>query len=61
MYKLARCQISGVKDYMMPKQTGDYRRGIIEVRYSGQQFFNKWCCGNFQSNSCLGDHSLVEI
>ena len=31
MYKLARCQISGVKDYMMPKQTGDYRRGIIEV------------------------------
>lgn len=37
MYKLAQCQISGVKDYMMPVQSGDHRRGIIEVWYSGLQ------------------------
>ena len=32
IYNLAKSHFSGVKDYMMPKQSGDRRRGVIEVR-----------------------------
>jgi hypothetical protein len=31
MYSIATRHFSGVKDFMMPKQTGDLRRGIVEV------------------------------
>ncbi len=34
MYSIATRHFSGVKDFMMPKQTGDLRRGIVEVCFS---------------------------
>lgn len=32
IYNMAKSHLSGVKDYVMPKQSGDRRRGVIEVR-----------------------------
>jgi hypothetical protein len=46
IYNLAKSQLSGVKDFVMPKQSGDRRRGVIEVRCR-VLFFAFTCSGNF--------------
>ena len=51
----------GLRITWCPSRQETIGGGSLRLDILVNNFFNKWCCGNFQSNSCLGDHSLVEI